>query len=197
MGFEDEPITLHKYLYVNADPINLVDPSGNLGIGDVLAVLSARSTLFVFSGGASFSAGFIARDFNTTGEFHEYDVENRICSAPSRGVNNCTLENVFEGLRHFPAPGYDGVLAVENNQEKTLPFFGPVHHSVSANSVINTTLEGHLLFPGFVERAVEQRGDAIFVTTHGEGTGRLPLLNIWFSDPLWSSVDRNIRNFVK
>ncbi|TVR95235.1 MAG: choice-of-anchor A family protein [Wenzhouxiangellaceae bacterium] len=33
-----EPQTLHKYLYVHADPVNLVDPSGNMGIGPAIAV---------------------------------------------------------------------------------------------------------------------------------------------------------------
>ncbi|MGH1429386.1 MAG: Ig-like domain-containing protein [Arenicella sp.] len=33
MGVNSDPVTLHKYLYANVDPANMVDPSGNFGIG--------------------------------------------------------------------------------------------------------------------------------------------------------------------
>ncbi len=32
MGRNHDPITLHKYLYANVDPANMVDPTGNFGI---------------------------------------------------------------------------------------------------------------------------------------------------------------------
>jgi RHS repeat-associated protein len=37
-GFVDEPLSIHKYLYVHADPVNLIDPEG-------LAALSEYGTL--------------------------------------------------------------------------------------------------------------------------------------------------------
>ncbi|MCU7865238.1 MAG: hypothetical protein KZQ92_14820, partial [Candidatus Thiodiazotropha sp. (ex Lucinoma borealis)] len=33
MGNNQDPITLHKYLYANADPGNMVDPTGNFSLG--------------------------------------------------------------------------------------------------------------------------------------------------------------------
>jgi len=33
MGNSSDPVTLHKYLYANADPVSYVDPTGNYGIG--------------------------------------------------------------------------------------------------------------------------------------------------------------------
>jgi RHS repeat-associated protein len=33
MGNNSDPVTLHKYLYANADPVNFVDPTGNFGFG--------------------------------------------------------------------------------------------------------------------------------------------------------------------
>ena len=33
-GLQFEPITLHKYLYANGNPANIIDPSGNVGFGE-------------------------------------------------------------------------------------------------------------------------------------------------------------------
>lgn len=38
-GNNDDPITLHKYLYANCDPANVIDPSGNQG--DLMSLISA------------------------------------------------------------------------------------------------------------------------------------------------------------
>jgi RHS repeat-associated protein len=35
MGNNSDPVTLHKYLYANADPANMVDPSGNFGLTSI------------------------------------------------------------------------------------------------------------------------------------------------------------------
>ena len=44
-GFDTRPISLHKYLYGNADPINTVDPSGNFGLASIGAGLNGRAIL--------------------------------------------------------------------------------------------------------------------------------------------------------
>ncbi|WP_049722685.1 choice-of-anchor A family protein [Gilvimarinus polysaccharolyticus] len=41
MGRSQDPVTLHKYLYANTDPVNFTDPSGRFGIGG----FSASSTI--------------------------------------------------------------------------------------------------------------------------------------------------------
>jgi RHS repeat-associated protein len=40
MGNNSDPITLHKYLYANADPVNNIDPSGNVTIGSLMTAVS-------------------------------------------------------------------------------------------------------------------------------------------------------------
>ncbi|WP_182866130.1 putative Ig domain-containing protein [Rhodopirellula sp. JC639] len=39
------PVTLHRYAYGNANPINNIDPSGNISIGSIAAGISTRSVL--------------------------------------------------------------------------------------------------------------------------------------------------------
>ncbi|PWQ99702.1 polymorphic toxin-type HINT domain-containing protein, partial [Leucothrix arctica] len=45
MGNNSDPITLHKYLYANANPVNMVDPTGMFSLGSVSAASNIRSTL--------------------------------------------------------------------------------------------------------------------------------------------------------
>ncbi|HEW98754.1 MAG TPA: hypothetical protein ENF37_08990 [Beggiatoa sp.] len=44
-GFQTDPITLHKYLYANANPVNMVDPSGQFSLGSLSASISIRGIL--------------------------------------------------------------------------------------------------------------------------------------------------------
>jgi RHS repeat-associated protein len=45
IGNNHDPITLHKYLYANADPGNVIDPSGQFGLSSFGAASSIRGTL--------------------------------------------------------------------------------------------------------------------------------------------------------
>jgi RHS repeat-associated protein len=42
-GMNEEPLSLHKYLYCHADPVNGVDPSGNMTLGSLLQGISIRN----------------------------------------------------------------------------------------------------------------------------------------------------------
>ncbi|MEK6280646.1 MAG: PKD domain-containing protein [Acidobacteriota bacterium] len=48
-GLSHSPITLHKYLYANLDPANVIDPSGQIGVAEIIghvASLSLRVGVF-------------------------------------------------------------------------------------------------------------------------------------------------------
>ena len=61
-GKQQIPLTLNKYLYANADPINIIDPSGNFGIGGFSfgGALTSFNTLANF-----YTIGSIAFDVAT------------------------------------------------------------------------------------------------------------------------------------
>lgn len=44
-GFFTSPVTLHKYLYGNADPVNNIDPSGNISLGSIGTALNISARL--------------------------------------------------------------------------------------------------------------------------------------------------------
>nr|WP_253938811.1 RHS repeat-associated core domain-containing protein [Hahella sp. HN01] len=45
MGVNSDPVTLHKYLYANADSVNNIDPSGKFSIGQLMAGVQATGRL--------------------------------------------------------------------------------------------------------------------------------------------------------
>jgi len=62
MGNSTDPVTLHKYLYGNVDPVNFVDPSGNFSLGSVGATnniigVLATASIASYSIGQSLSGG--------------------------------------------------------------------------------------------------------------------------------------------
>jgi RHS repeat-associated protein len=158
-GSRRSPVTCHKYLYANADPVNGIDPSGHFTLIESMKAVGVVATLAV--------VGVGSYDFIATGRYHEYNADTMICQAVAMD-DPCSEKNVFAGLRRFPAPFYLGDHEVQDNETKTLPFFGPVVHRVfEPNVVHNVALEGHLLYPGTVERSVVRRGSAMHVKTFG------------------------------
>ncbi|MCP4976198.1 MAG: RHS repeat-associated core domain-containing protein, partial [Maribacter sp.] len=64
MGNNSDPVTLHKYLYANVDPVNTIDPTGNFGLSDISASLNISgrlSTIATASGRASIQNALVGR----------------------------------------------------------------------------------------------------------------------------------------
>jgi RHS repeat-associated protein len=53
-GFARDPASLHKYLYANGDPVNRLDPSGNMSLGGLAISFSIQINLAVSRIGAQF-----------------------------------------------------------------------------------------------------------------------------------------------
>lgn len=49
MGINQDPVTLHKYLYANADPVNHTDPTGNFSLGSINAGMTINAILTTMS----------------------------------------------------------------------------------------------------------------------------------------------------
>ncbi|MGF2736979.1 Ig-like domain-containing protein, partial [Marinobacter sp. DUT-1] len=45
MGHNRDPVTLHKYLYANADPVTYTDPTGNFSIGGMMSSVGTMANL--------------------------------------------------------------------------------------------------------------------------------------------------------
>jgi len=44
-GWENDPVTLHKYIYANANPANNIDPSGNFSLGSLMSAINVAARL--------------------------------------------------------------------------------------------------------------------------------------------------------
>ena len=59
-GSPRRPASLSKYAYANGDPVNVRDPSGNLGMGDALGAMSVMVTLgYIAYGGYQLYQGIL------------------------------------------------------------------------------------------------------------------------------------------
>ncbi|WP_417532048.1 putative Ig domain-containing protein [Marinobacter lipolyticus] len=52
MGNNHDPVTLHKYLYANADPVTYTDPTGNFSIGGMMSGIGTMANLSMRAYGA-------------------------------------------------------------------------------------------------------------------------------------------------
>ena len=114
MGWNHDPMTLHKYLYANVDPVNMVDPTGNFSIGGlsdgfsvqgILSTASVASTAFdTFSaatdgdGLTAKKAGFIVlASFGGPAESKLLEMFSRKCK-PGNSFDGDTLIVTEQGL---------------------------------------------------------------------------------------------------
>ncbi|MFN9731349.1 MAG: hypothetical protein ACK59M_13025, partial [Pseudomonadota bacterium] len=142
-----------------------------------------------------------------TGAFpssHEYSHLDRICELSSTG---CSVDNVFNGVRRYPAPGADGSLRVETGMITNVRIpgmlFGTdyVLHQVnhSAYRVFNFTLGDHVLNPGWVSRSVFEAAGGVYVHTYGQGTGSNPIginSNRSIVNQVWGGTNDSIRRCI-
>ena len=179
-----EPITLHKYLYANANPVTGIDLSGNVTLSGIAAAAGTLATLSVTTT-IAFGTIIDRRD-------HEYFVETVVCLEHSR----CKPDDVFEVLRQFPAPRLTrlGAPIEEDDTSFAIPV-GFVEHGVNfeTRTVTNFTLASHWLYFGTVTRQVVVESGIVKIRTIGSGiNGPFASLNERLAESIWTNVDLNI-----
>lgn len=118
-------------------------------------------------------------------------------TASQVGDTSCDIDEAWEGLLRNAAPGQTGIASTGNVID--VPGLGRIMQTVNQETmtVTNTTMPGHLLHPGIVERQIISLGGAIFVETVGSGTGAFGAINSWLSSPVWNQMNSNIASYVE
>ncbi|WP_253938789.1 RHS repeat-associated core domain-containing protein, partial [Hahella sp. HN01] len=124
MGRNHDPITLHKYLYSDADPTNKIDPSGNMSIGSLMSAINFAGNL-------------------ATAAMVSYDVLSMSTSGASISAKDIgisvllSLSNRVGGkafLRLFSKKG------CKNNKCKPVPIIDDEH--IFKGEIVNRTAKG-------------------------------------------------------
>ena len=129
-------------------------------------------------------------------DFHGWTVRTPMCDTASQ--HGCSVDVVFEqGLLHLPAPMPWRDSPIANRTETHLKGFGPIETLVlrERHMIVNVTVHGHKLHPGFVERRVIQAGSMVYIesTGRGVGLGWAAGAQEFASTPLWRTIDVTIR----
>jgi len=115
---------------------------------------------------------------------HIYDDTYKVCKQGGK----CTTNSVYNCLTKNPAPGVSGA-PVQDGSTHNVPLLGPVTTTVSPGSqtIVNSTLPGHQLYPGYVVRSVVSDSSGnIGVENTGYVTGQMGGLNSFLAPWVWS-----------
>jgi RHS repeat-associated protein len=184
------PISLNKYVYGNADPVNGRDPTGRFTMMNVMGGLGIAF--------ATVQATFLSVDVGRGQRRHEYSYTNPVCAGSRR---SCNMKNVFQALLLFPAPiGITGGLGrpLEQKGERLLLLgWNEVFSSHNGvDTVMNISLPRHL-FQGTVERKVVPVSSGFGINSHGTGFGNLATTNELAAGFIWYVMDQQIKDLLE
>ncbi len=77
MGADRDPVSLHKYLYANGNPVMGIDPSGNMTLGEAMTSLNTLSNLYT---AASLSFNLLTGNYGVAGVAAKEIVEEVVLS---------------------------------------------------------------------------------------------------------------------
>ncbi|WP_253938791.1 polymorphic toxin-type HINT domain-containing protein, partial [Hahella sp. HN01] len=129
MGINSDPVTLHKYLYANADPGNMVDPSGNFSLGELGAAMDIRMSLSGLQIDVGFSFLDVAIDPTNAASNLGQSIASsaiargalvllrfgggKIINLLSRKTKNCFSNSFVEGTLVLTEDGYKSIESIE------------------------------------------------------------------------------------
>jgi RHS repeat-associated protein len=172
------------YVYVNNNPVNLIDPTGEM----FRAFIQGTRRLRTVMGGRS--------DF-----MHSYRVRTPIGTVS----DHLALDKVFDIMTsesRFITPQlfWEKPGAIIGTGDSTsIPILGSVAHTVDREkrTLTNIAQLDHMLYPGTVVHEIEQEGSTIFIHTKGTGYGVLPWVNEAFAEIVWSRPHGNLKEAIE
>ena len=91
-GDDQEPLSLHKYLYARANPLNRFDPSGNDDIGDTLDAMSSLNFMTLLGSGAT--SGISASQVQSQGQIAQQNAGALVSAAETNLSANAHPEMI-------------------------------------------------------------------------------------------------------
>jgi hypothetical protein len=199
-GNGSDPITLHKYLYGNLNPISVRDPSGRFGLTEITIAAAVQGDLLEAGVFQLFEAGVHGVSGNRP--THYYETNNiKICSASS----SCTPANVYKLMLRMPATAHGDPDLGREVQDNEAMYAGwsyfpggyvRVTRIDSQYKHINKTTIVHSLHEGTITRQAVYGMGGVTITTIGEGnnyTHLLALLNTVVGKAAFENLDTIIR----
>lgn len=125
--------------------------------------------------------------------YHDASMLVQMCDAAQQF--GCSPEYVYHsGLKYHPAPGFDGSAPIRHLDVREVPGLGDVRFHVFDDElkIVNATMPGHRLHPGYVERQVIQVDQRVYIRTHGVGIGAMSNANVAGMPIVWPAVDAHI-----
>jgi RHS repeat-associated protein len=204
-GNYNRPLSLNRWNYVEGNPINLTDPSGQCYI-DGGNMRRWRVWENPIDGPCEDHSGPISPD---EPYWHEYRATNIVCSA----WLSCTREEVVDALSRFAYPGQDYSDPVQPGE---LNFVEPfswfkgtgIEYLGAIQSIIfpgelqvrNISLPTHIFHKGQVDRRAFSVGKAWYVETHGTGNNiyfMMDRVNQISGAGIFTSLDRKMRFYLE
>jgi len=213
-GNYNQPLSLNRWNYVEGNPINRTDPSGQCFITDSGSMMTGwRVWEYPIVGPCRDNSGPLSPD---KPHWHEYSSANLVCSAWLK----CSREEVVDALSRFTFPGQNPLKPVQPDKQSFVAPFGwfegsgielnglPVEYlgaiiSFSFDSglhVRNVSRPTHIFHKGQVDREAKQIGQAWYVVTHGTGNNiyfAMDVVNQVTGSGIFTDVDRVMRQYLE
>jgi RHS repeat-associated protein len=210
LGDYNKPLSLNHWAYVEGNPINRIDPSGQCYI-DSGNMRRWKVWEYPIVGPCRDNSGPISPD---EPHWHEYWSMNLVCSEWLA----CSREEVVDALSRFTFPGQNPLKPVQPDQQSFVAPFSwfpgielngmPVEYLGAIISfsfdgglhVRNVSRPTHIFHKGQVDRQAKQVGRAWYVVTHGTGNNiyfAMDVVNQETGAGIFTSVDRMMRKYLE